>query len=92
MSPSLLKHSDNPFKVNGTTFGIEETRTPIPNGPTLVNYKLLEKSSEGGWNELDTWKYGEIKDEIGVDDWESKQERHDDIVAHLTQVADDYYA
>lgn len=91
MSHSLLKHSDNPFKINGTTFAVEDHRTPIPNAGTMVSFSLLERDDDGGWNQLDKWDLGELRDATGRD-LEGRDEYEDAAVEYLQEVAEDFYA
>lgn len=91
MGFKLLKHSNNPFKVNGQTFGIAEHRTVIPNGPTMVSYSLLERSDSGGWEKLDEWRLIEIKEATGAD-WDGKEEYQQVSVDYIKSVAEDFYA
>lgn len=91
MAHDLVNHDDNPFKVNGQTFGVEQHRTVIPNGPTAVSFSLLERSDSGGWEQLDTWKLGDIKDETGLD-WDSREKYEEISVRYIQSVAEEFYA
>lgn len=62
MDFDLVEHSDNPFSVNGTTYGVQENKTVIPNGPAKISYSVLMLTDDG-WTQLDKIDLVDIKSE-----------------------------
>lgn len=90
MSYSLLEHSDNPFEIDGEEFGVSVYKEPIPNGPMVVTFILVERDSAGEWRKIDKWGLGTVEDELD-ESWDTQEEYEDAGVRFLKEKAAEKY-
>lgn len=71
---------------------LKKITTPIPNGPTLVTFKLLERSDDAGWEVLDEFKSDDVKEEFNIEEFDDVGDRDNTVLQYAIDVVNEYYA